>query len=94
MLPPFLIVMPRDRLWEQPENDPFGEVVVEKLIPLIDRNYRSLSERSYRAVGGLSRGAGWAVHLGLSHWELFGAIGGHSLPVFWSDTAAGARLAG
>jgi enterochelin esterase-like enzyme len=85
--PPFLIVMPRDRLWEQPEVDPFGEVVVEKLIPLIDRDYRSLPERRYRAVGGLSRGAGWAVHLGLSHWELFGAIGGHSLPVFWSDTA-------
>lgn len=83
---PFIIVMPRDRSWEQPEDDPFGQVLVEALIPFIDETYRTLPEREFRAVGGLSRGAGWAVHLGLSRWDLFGAIGGHSLPVFWSDT--------
>lgn len=83
---PFILVMPRDRSWEQPADDPFGQVLVESLIPYIDEHYRTLPERRYRAIGGLSRGAGWAVHLGLSHWELFGAIGGHSLPVFWSDT--------
>ncbi|MDD5466718.1 MAG: alpha/beta hydrolase-fold protein [Anaerolineales bacterium] len=85
--PPFLIVMPRDRLWEQPTQDPFGEAVVEALIPYIDSHYRTLPERTFRAIGGLSRGAGWAVHLGLTHWELFGAIGGHSLPVFHTDAA-------
>jgi len=84
---PFLIAMPRDRTWEQPTEDMFGEAVVEVLIPFIDQNYRTLPGRTYRAVGGLSRGAGWAVHLGLSHWELFGAIGCHSLPVFHSDTS-------
>ncbi len=84
---PFIIVMPRDRSWEEPELDPFGRVLVEELIPFIDANYRTLPERKYRAVGGLSRGAGWAVHLGLSRWDLFGAIGGHSLPVFWTDTS-------
>jgi enterochelin esterase-like enzyme len=83
---PFLIVMPRDRLWSQPTEDNFGRAVVEVLIPWIDENYTTRPERQYRAVGGLSRGAGWAVHLGLSSWELFGAIGGHSLPVFWTDT--------
>lgn len=83
---PFLIVMPRDRVWTQPTEDNFGIVMVEELIPLIDAAYRTLPDRSYRAVGGLSRGAGWAVHLGLSQWQLFGAIGAHSLPVFWTDT--------
>jgi|YNPBryunderm2012_1023409.scaffolds.fasta_scaffold00158_18 enterochelin esterase-like enzyme len=82
---PFLIVMPRDRLWEQPKDDPFGEVLVNELIPLIDRSYRTIPHRSQRAIGGLSRGAGWAVHLGLLHWQLFGAIGAHSLAVFESD---------
>lgn len=82
---PFLIVMPRDRLWEQPNADPFGEVVVDELIPLIDRSYRTFPDRSQRAIGGLSRGAGWAVHLGLLRWQLFGAIGAHSLAVFESD---------
>ena len=84
---PFIIVMPRDRSWDEPERDPFGEALVEELIPYIEQTYRTLPERKYRAVGGLSRGAGWAVHLGLSRWDLFGAIGGHSLPVFWSDTS-------
>ncbi len=84
---PFIIVMPRDRNWDQPTVDRFGEVLVNELVPLIDDRYRTLPDRSKRAIGGLSRGAGWAVHLGLSHWELFGAIGGHSLPVFWTDTS-------
>jgi enterochelin esterase-like enzyme len=84
---PFIVVMPRDRNWDQPSQDPFGRVLVEELVPYIDSTYRTKPGRAYRAVGGLSRGAGWAVHLGLTYWDLFGAIGAHSLPVFWSDTA-------
>jgi enterochelin esterase-like enzyme len=86
-IPPFMIVMPRDRSWAQPTEDHFGQVVADQLVPYIDAHYRTLAERDYRAIGGLSRGASWAVHLGLSRWELFGAIGAHSLPVFWSDTS-------
>lgn len=82
---PFMIVMPRDRVWSQPTEDMFGQAVVQALIPWIDQNYRTRTERQYRAVGGLSRGAGWALHLGFSQWELFGSIGMHSLPVFWTD---------
>jgi enterochelin esterase-like enzyme len=84
-VPPFLIVMPRDRVWSQPTEDPFGQAVAEVLVPWIDEHYRTRPERGSRAVGGLSRGAGWAIHLGFSKWELFGAIGAHSLPVFWTD---------
>ena len=84
--PPFIIVLPRDRNWAQPTEDLFGRVLTEELVPHIDRNYRTIDDRLFRAVGGLSRGAGWAVHLGLSSWELFGKIGAHSLPVFWTDT--------
>jgi enterochelin esterase-like enzyme len=84
--PPFLIVMPRDRRWSQPDEDRFGQAVVEALIPWIDAHYHTLPEREFRAIGGLSRGAGWAVHLALSRWQLFSALGAHSLPVFWIDT--------
>ncbi len=83
---PFILVLPRDRSWGPPAEDLFGAVLAEELIPFIDSHYRTLDDRAHRAIGGLSRGAGWAVHLGLSRQELFGAIGGHSLPVFWSDT--------
>lgn len=84
-IPALIIVMPRDRSWSQPTEDMFGQVVFDLLLPWIDQSYRTIPERDYRAIGGLSRGAGWALHLGLSHWESFGAIGLHSLPVFWTD---------
>jgi enterochelin esterase-like enzyme len=84
---PFIIVMPRDREWSQSNQDPFGRGVIELLLPHIDATYRTLPERQFRAVGGLSRGASWAIHFGLKYWELFGAVGAHSPPVFWSDVA-------
>jgi enterochelin esterase-like enzyme len=82
---PVIIVMPRDRVWTQPTEDAFGQAVAEALLPWIDEAYRTIPEREFRAVGGLSRGAGWALHLGFSRWESFGVIGMHSLPVFWTD---------
>ena len=85
-LPPFIIVMPRDRVWSSPDEDKFGEALVHDLVPWIDETYRSIPERAYRSIGGLSRGASWAVHLGILNWETFSAVGAHSLPVFPSDT--------
>lgn len=84
---PFIIVMPRDRTWQEPANDPFGQVLVEELVPTIDATYRTLPDRSQRAVGGLSRGGAWALHLGLNHWQIFGAVGMHSGFAFKSDVS-------
>lgn len=85
-LPPFIIVMPRDRVWKEPTEDNFGIAVAEELVPWIDDGYRTLPERKYRAVGGLSRGGAWALHLGLDYWELFGSMGAHSGFIFHTDT--------
>jgi enterochelin esterase-like enzyme len=60
---------------------------VEALIPHIDSTYRTLPDRNHRAIGGLSRGAGWALRLGLSRWDLFGTIGLHSLAVLQKDAS-------
>lgn len=84
-LPPFLILMPRDRIWVEPTEDPFGVALVSRILPWVDENYRTIPEKPYRAIGGLSRGASWAVHLGLKHLDLFYSIGAHSLPVFLTD---------
>jgi enterochelin esterase-like enzyme len=84
-IPPLIIVMPRDLVWTPPSQDPFDDILLEELIPLIDREYRTLTDRRHRAVGGLSRGAGWAVNLGLAHWQMFGALGAHTPAVFWED---------
>ena len=77
---PLIIVMPRDRL--DPHFDP---AVVVDLVPYIDQNYRTLADRKHRAIGGLSRGAGWALHLGLHYPDRFGRIGAHSPAVFYGD---------
>jgi enterochelin esterase-like enzyme len=86
-LPAFIIVMPRDRYWEEPEDSQFDEVFIDELMPRIAQEYRTREEREQRAIGGLSRGAAWAVHLGLTYPDIFGSLGAHSLPVFWSDAA-------
>ncbi|MBT4841950.1 MAG: hypothetical protein HON91_05880 [Anaerolineae bacterium] len=83
---PFLIVMPYDKAsWRGVDDDQFGEVFVNKLIPYIDENYRTIAKRESRAVGGLSRGAGWAIRYGLKRWGLFGALGAHSPAIFYRD---------
>lgn len=82
---PFIVVMPRDRLWREPTEDNFGLAVEQSLIPWIDEHYRTIPDRAHRAIGGLSRGGAWAIHLGLSHPELFNALGAHSGFVFYTD---------
>jgi enterochelin esterase-like enzyme len=83
---PFIIVMPRYRNWFQPDEHNFGQAMLEVLIPYIDLHFRTQDDRSQRSIGGLSMGAAWALHIGLSHWELFGAIGLHSLALFSIDS--------
>lgn len=83
---PFLIVMPFDlNNHRQPVRNHLDEALLNELLPWIDKNYRTLPERESRAIGGLSWGASWAIHFGLTHPELFGAFGGHSPPVFFED---------
>jgi enterochelin esterase-like enzyme len=84
---PFIIVFPDDRYWNLPPGASFGERLIDDLIPYIDETYRTLPDRDHRAIGGLSRGAGWALQLGLTDWELFSSIGLHSLAVFQKDAS-------
>jgi enterochelin esterase-like enzyme len=89
---PFLIVFPDDRYWNLPPGPRFGDRLIHDLIPYIDKNYRTLADRDHRALGGLSRGGGWAVHLMLTHYELFGMVGLHSPVIFEDDAAIIQRL--
>ena len=84
---PFIIVFPDDHYWNLPPGPGFGQRLVDELIPYVDSTYRTLPDRSQRAIGGLSRGAGWALHLGLTRWDLFGTIGLHSLAVLQKDAS-------
>ena len=83
---PFIIVMPydaHDRML--PPENAFAEELTKSLIPEIDQNYRTIANREHRAIGGLSRGGNWAIHIGFNNWEIFGSIGAHSTPTFVID---------
>jgi len=82
---PFIIVFPNDRYWVGKIANSFGERLVEALVPFIDETYRTIPDRDHRAIGGLSRGSGWALRLGLTRSDLFSIIGLHSLAVFQGD---------
>jgi len=82
---PFIIVLPDDRFWNLEAGPGFGDRLVNHLIPYIDETYRTIPKRNQRAIGGLSRGSGWALQLGLTRWDLFSIIGLHSLAVFQGD---------
>jgi enterochelin esterase-like enzyme len=84
---PFIIVFPDDRYWNLPPGAGFGQRLVEAIIPSIDSTYRTLPDRNHRAIGGMSRGAGWALRLGLTRWDLFSVIGLHSLAVLQKDAS-------
>jgi len=83
--PAFIMVFPDDRYWNVPSGTGFGGRVIDHLIPYIDRNYRTIADREHRAIGGMSRGAGWALRLGLTRWDMFGSMGLHSLASFIDD---------
>jgi enterochelin esterase-like enzyme len=56
----------------------FEDDVTQALIPFIDRNYRTLTDRDHRAMAGLSMGGFQTFHITMNHLDLFSHIGGFS----------------
>lgn len=81
-LPPMIIVMPAADtvmyLQTSGGDQSFEGIMVNDLIPFIDRTYRTDPRREARAIGGISRGGVWSLEIGFRHPELFYAVGGHS----------------
>ena len=83
---PFLIFMPKEEYYlADPWESDYEKVITESLIPWIDNEYNTCTTRDCRSIGGISRGAAWAMRLGLIRWDLFSVIGAHSYPVFRGD---------
>lgn len=79
---PFIVVFPDDKFWNLEAGGTFGERLINALVPFVDQNFRTIADREHRAIGGLSRGGGWTVQLGLQRPDLFGALGIHSPGIF------------
>ena len=82
---PFLIVLPNESdSYANPYESSFGDALTGALVAQVDKSYPTCPERGCRAIGGLSRGASWAVYLGLKNWGQFAIIGAHSFPPFYN----------
>ena len=82
--PPFIIVLPDDRGWNLIAGAGFGDRLIA-LVAHIDSTLRTTADRADRALGGLSRGGGWAARLGFTRYDQFGAVGLHSPAIFTED---------
>jgi enterochelin esterase-like enzyme len=82
-VPPFIAVFPRGDAGQAYNNSSGGDgsweqVMVKELIPYIDTVYNTLASKHSRAIGGISRGAVWALEIAFRNPDLFEAVGGHS----------------
>jgi enterochelin esterase-like enzyme len=56
-------------------NEAFADMVVNDLVPMIDATYRTVPDRTHRAVAGLSMGASQAMQIGFANPDEFGYTG-------------------
>lgn len=72
-------VSPRDPIPKQsPAFAAFENDLLKDLIPHIEKNYSTISDRESRALAGLSMGGGQSLNFGLGHLETFAWVGGFS----------------
>lgn len=83
---PFLIVMPTEEYYfRSVKNNHYPEALLAELLPWVEANLPACTQRECRVIGGISRGAAWAMRLAFDHWDIFGALGVHSMPLFNGD---------
>ena len=58
--------------------DLLADVFVNEVIPMVDENYRTISDRDHRAMTGLSMGGFQSFHTTLNNLDKFAYIGGFS----------------
>jgi enterochelin esterase-like enzyme len=89
---PMVVVMPEygdigtdDRY---PPNPSYEDVLLEELLPAVERDFCTWNDRDHRAIGGISRGGFWAYSIALRHPDVFGIVGGHSAAFYTSGVPA------
>lgn len=79
--PPFIAIMPATNpLGNNLSGGPYSleAVIVEELIPFVERSYCAWADAAGRSIGGISRGGYWALMVAFRHDRLFTAVAGHS----------------
>lgn len=83
-LPEPLVVFPNGGLTGY--RGAMATMIVEELLPYLERHYRILPERRHRLVAGFSMGGGGAVRMALQHPEIFGGAVSWGGGVWHRDT--------
>ena len=65
--------------------DSYGQMLVEEVKPLIDSEYRTLTDASNTGLGGTSLGGLVSLYLGLKHPTVFGKLAVMSPSVWWDN---------
>lgn len=66
--------------------DAYLKMIVEKLKPVIDGKYRTLTDRANTGMMGSSLGGLISTYAGVKYPEVFGLIGAMSPSTWWDDT--------
>ncbi|MDX1991988.1 MAG: alpha/beta hydrolase-fold protein [bacterium] len=81
-LPPMILVMPYYGAIGGTDSFPpdasYENVILDELLPAVERDLCTINQRDFRALGGISRGGFWALEIGFRHPQVFGILGGHS----------------
>jgi enterochelin esterase-like enzyme len=88
-LVPMIVVMPNGRAQANdraegnvfataPAFGEFDKDLLGSVIPYVEANYPTVSNRTHRALAGLSMGGGQSLDFGLAHPETFAWVGGFS----------------
>ena len=79
IIPPVLVVIPNglaESMWCDSKDGqvPMETIVVEELVPFIDRTFRTIVRREGRMIEGFSMGGYGAARLGLKYQGMFGSV--------------------
>jgi enterochelin esterase family protein len=93
---PMIVVMPAGHTpgaapvgaVSQPGPDAFARDLMTDVMPYVEKNYRTLTERNNRAIAGLSMGGQQTLNVGLTNLDKFSQIGVFSSGWFGQDGAA------
>ena len=56
----------------------FEEVLLQEVIPMVDKTYRTVADRNHRAIAGLSMGANQTMRIIMNNLDTFANYGGFS----------------
>ncbi len=85
---PMVVVMPAGHAGAfrfggaRPMIDEFGQDFLQDIVPHVEKNYRVHTDRSNRAMAGLSMGGGQTLNIGTPNLDKFGYLGVFSSGVF------------